>query len=185
MDPDLLIGQEDALALDPVPFKRDDLATTAPGQHQQADDGDDVGAPELVAGEHGVEPSHFLRRQGPLLRLRPITLRVLAGIGVMAAISPQLGHAHHDGEGRHGAVGTAGRPGHGCEPVLDALNRDGIFGHMTEGGQDVLAHDIGAAGQGAGLSSAGRSVRGTPPGRRRSIGRAPAFWGRCPSSLVQ
>ena len=147
----LAVGQKDALALDPVPFQGDDLATTASGQHQQSDDGDDVRTPELVAGEHGVEPGHFLGREEPLLRFHRISPGVLAGIGVVGAVSPKLGHAHHDGQDRHGAVGIAAALDHGGEPVLDVLDRDGVHGEMAEGGQDVLAHDVGAVLQGDGL----------------------------------
>ena len=50
--PGLGIGEMDAPALDPVPFERDDFADAASGEHQQADDGDDMRAVELVAGAY-------------------------------------------------------------------------------------------------------------------------------------
>ena len=145
------VGQEDALVPDPVPFERGDLAEAAAGQHQQPDDGDDVRAPELVAGQHGVEPGHLVRRQESLLRLRLVAPRVLAGIGVVAAVSPKLGHAHHDRQGRHGAVGDGGPVGHGRKPVPDMLDGDGVHGHVAEGGQNVIADDVGAGRQRRGL----------------------------------
>ena len=55
------------------------------------------------------------------------------------AVSPKLGHVHHHGERRHGAVGDAGAVAHGCEPVPDGFGGDGVHGQMTEGGEDVLA----------------------------------------------
>ena len=57
------------------------------------------------------------------------------------AVSPKLGHVHHHGERRHGAVGDAGAVAHGCEPVPDVFGGDGVHGQMTEGGEDVLADD--------------------------------------------
>ena len=68
--PGLRIGEVDALALDPFPFEIYHRVYAASGQHQLAVDGDYVRSPELVAGEHGVEPGHFLGCQKPLSRLR-------------------------------------------------------------------------------------------------------------------
>ena len=56
----------------------------------------------------------------------------------MGAVPPKLGHPHHDGQDRYGAVGAAGPVGHGREPILDMLDGDGVHGEMAEGGQDVL-----------------------------------------------
>ena len=152
------IGEHDALVLDPVPFERGDFADAAPGQQQQADDGGDLRAVELVSGQHGVEPGHFLRRQEPLPGLHSEALGVLGRIGVMGAVSPKLGHAHHDGEDRHGPVGGAGAVGHRSEPVLDDLGRDGVHGQMTEGGQDMIADEVPVGLQRLGLPVAGVAV---------------------------
>ena len=141
----------DALALDPVPFEVEDFAEAASGEHQQADDGDDMRAVELVADEHGVEPGHLLRRQEPLPGLHPVAPGILARVGIVGAVSPKLGHAHHDGQGGHGAVGAAGAFGHGGEPVSDMLDGDGVHGQMAEGGEDVVADHVGAGLQGPGL----------------------------------
>ena len=118
----------DALALDPVPFEGDDLAEAAPGQQQEADDGDDVRAPELVAGEHGVEPGHLLGREESLLRLHPIAFGVLAAIGVVGAVSPKLGHLHHRGQDRHGAVDIAGLGVRGTPRRRRPMGRPGVLG---------------------------------------------------------
>ncbi len=133
----------DAPVPDPVPFERGDLAEAVAGQHQQADNGDDVRTPELVAGQHGVEPGHFLRRQEPLYGLHPVAPGIPARVGFVGAVSPKLGHAHHHGQHRHGAVGDVGPVAHGGKPVLDLLDRDDVHGHAAEGGQDVVAHDVG------------------------------------------
>ena len=153
--PGLRIGKVDALALDPVPFEGGDLAEAAAGQHQQADDGDDMRAPELVAGEHGVEPGHLVRRQEPLHRLHQVAPGLRARVAVVAAVSPKLGHAHHHGQNRHGAVRDARPRAHGGEPVPDLLDRDGVHGQIAQGGQDVLANDPAVGFHGAGLPSVG------------------------------
>ena len=181
--PGLRIGKVDALAANPVPFEGDDFAEAASGQHQQADDGDGLRAIELIAGEHGVEPGHLLGGEKSRLRLHPVSLGVLAGVGVVGAIAPKLGHAHHDGQDRHGAVGATGPVGHGREPILDVLDGDGVDGEMAEGGQDVLAHHVGVGLQGPGFPVPGVAVEGTPRRRRPSGGRA--SWVRCPSSPVR
>ena len=156
--PGLRIRKVDALVLDPVPFERGDLAEAAAGQHQQADDGDDIRAPELIAGQHGVEPGHFLRRKKPLLRLHFVAPGVPARVRVMGSISPKLGHAHHHGQHRHGAVGEAGPVAHGGEPVADLFDGNGVHGEIGEGGQDVLAHDPAVCFLGAGLPTVGLPV---------------------------
>ena len=46
----------------------------------EADDGDDVQALELVARQHGVEPGHFLGGEEPRLRPYPVSLGVLQGL---------------------------------------------------------------------------------------------------------
>ena len=162
----------DALALDPVPFEGDDLANTASGQHEQADDGDDLRAPELKAGEHSVEPGHLLGREEPFPGLHPVALRVLAGIGVVGPVAPKLGHAHHGGQDRHGAVGHAGPVGHGREPVLDVLCGDCVHGQMAEGGENVVAYADGAGLQGCGLPVAGVAFEELPgEGVHRAPGR--------------
>lgn len=54
------------------------------------------------------------------------------------------GHRSRQGYGtgcRRDAVGDTGPVGHGRRPVPDILGRDGSHNQMTEGGQDVLAHD--------------------------------------------
>ena len=43
--------------------------------------------------------------------------------------------------------GAAGPLGHGCEPVPDVPGGDGVRGQMAEGGEDVLAHHVGALRQ--------------------------------------
>ena len=141
--PGLRIRKVDTLAANPVPFERDDFAEAAPGQHQQADDGDGLGTIELVAGEHGIEAGHLLGRQEALFGLRAVAPGLFAGVGVVGAVSPKLGHAHHDRQDRHGAVGAAGTVGHGGEPVLDVLDGNGVHGEAGEGGQDVLADHVG------------------------------------------
>lgn len=40
--PSFCIGKQDALALDPVPFERDNFADASVGEHQQVDDGNDL-----------------------------------------------------------------------------------------------------------------------------------------------
>ena len=85
--PRLRIRKQDALALDPVPFQRDDLADPAAGQQQQADDGDDVRAPELVTGEHGVEPGQLLGREIALLGRHPVAPVALAGVLMKGPLS--------------------------------------------------------------------------------------------------
>ena len=160
--PGLRVWQVDALASNPVPFERDDFAETASGQHQQPDDGDDVRAIELVAGQYRVEPGHLLRRQKALSRLQRVAPGVLARVRVVNPVTPKLGHAHHHRQGGHGAVGAAGPVGHGREPVLDMLDGDGVHGQMAEGGQDVLAHDIGAVRQRPGLPVPGVAFEELP-----------------------
>ena len=120
--PDFGIGEMDALAPDPVPFEGDHFAKSASGQHEQADDGDDMRAPELVAGEHGVEPGHFLGRKEPFPGLHPVALRVLAGIGVVRPVAPKLGH--------------------GGEPVLDVFDGDGVHGGDLQVAMTRLIDDL-------------------------------------------
>ena len=113
-------------------------------------------------GEHSVEPGRFLGGEKPRLRLHPVSLGVLAGVGVVGAVTPKLGHAHHDGQDRHGAVGAAGPVGHGREPVADVLDGDGVHGQVAEGGQDVLADHVGVGLQGLGLPVPGLAVEELP-----------------------
>ena len=77
----------------------------------------------------------------------------------MGAVSPKLRHPHHHGQDRHGAVGDTGPLGHGGEPVPDVFDRDGVYGHVAEGGQNVLAHNAGVGCLGPGLPAAGLSVK--------------------------
>ena len=133
--PGLRIGQADALAANPVPFEGDDFAQSTPGQHQQPDDGDDMGTPELVAGQHRAEAGHLFRRQEPLPGRHPVAPGVLAGVGVVGAVSPQLGHAHHGGQDRHGAVCAAGPAGQGRMPIPDVLDGDGVHGMWLKAGR--------------------------------------------------
>ena len=157
--PGLGIREEDALAPDPVPFERGDLAGAAAGQHQQANDGDDVRAPEFVLSEHGVEPGHFLHRQKPLHGLRLVAPGILAGVGVVAAVAPKFGHAHHHGQHRHGAVGDTRPVAHRGEPFLDLFDGDGIHGQMLERGQDFITHDAGVRVPRPGLPGTGLPVQ--------------------------
>ena len=53
--------------------------------------------------------AQFFRRQEPLLRLRPVGPGVLAGIGVVGAVTPKLGHAHHDGQTGLARLALSGR----------------------------------------------------------------------------
>ncbi len=160
--PGFRVGKVDALAPDPVPFQRYDLTEAAAGQHQQPDDGDHVRAPELVAGQQGVEPGHFLGGQEPLQRFHPVAPGVLAGVGVVAAVAPKLGHVHHHRQHRHGAVGDAGSVAHGREPVPDLLDRDGVHGQTAESGEDFIAHDALVGVPGLGFPEAGLPVEEFP-----------------------
>ena len=103
--PGLPVGQVDALAANPVPFEGDDFTEAAVDQHHQPNDGDDIGAPALVAGEHGVEPRDSLRRQIPVHRLNPVACRVPAEIGVWARY--RLGSAMRIIMDRTGGAGLA------------------------------------------------------------------------------
>ena len=115
----------------------------------------DLGTVELVAGQYGVEPCHFLGRQEPLPGRHPVAFGFLAGIGVVEEVSPKLGHFHHHGQHRHRAIGGAGALAHGGEPVPDLLGGEGIDAQMTEGGQDVFADHPLVGCQGPGLPVAG------------------------------
>ena len=147
--PGLPVGQVDAAAI-PIPFEGDDFTEAAADQHQQSNDGDDMGAPALVAGEHGVEPRDSPRCQIPVHGLYPVAFRVPAEVGVLGAVSPGLGRAHHHGQDRQGGAGNSGLVGQAGETVSDLLKRDGVRGHVAESGLDVLADhaDVGLHGRG-------------------------------------
>ena len=153
--PVLPVGQVDALAANPVPFEGDDFTEAAADQHQQSNDGDDMGAPSFVAGEHGVELRDSLRRQIPVHRLNPVAFRVQAEVGVSGAVSPGLGLAHHHGQDRQGGAGNSGLVGQAGEPVANLLKRDGVHGHVAESGLDVSADHVDFGLHGRGLSVPG------------------------------
>ena len=153
--PRLAVGQEDAPSLDPVPLQPGDLAEAASREQEQPDDRDRLGAIELVSGQYHVEAGDLLRRQEALLGRHLEASGLLAGVGVVDAVSPQLGHAHHHGQHGHDPVGVAGRAAHGSEPVLHLLAGEGIDGQMSEGGQDVIADSRLVGLQGRGLPVAG------------------------------
>ena len=71
---------------------------------------------------------------------------------------PKLGHAHHGGQDRHGAVGGSGAVGHGSEPIADVLDGDGVHGHVAERGQDVVADEVSVGHHGPGLPVPGVAV---------------------------
>ena len=77
----------------------------------------------------------------------------------MAAVAPELGHAHHHRQYRHGAVGDAGPRAHGGEPVADLLGGNRVHGLIAERGQDVLVHDAGVSLSGLRFPAVGLPVK--------------------------
>ena len=61
---------------------------------------------------------------------------------------------------RHGAGGAGWPLGHGREPVLDVLDRDGVHAEIGKGGQDVLADHVGVGFLGSGLTADERGGEG-------------------------
>ena len=132
----LAVAQEQAPLPVVGPLQRPDLALSAAGEQQQADERDVARMPFFMVFEHLCETAKLRLRKKSLPSLAPVAPDAGAGIAVLRAVAVNLRLAHDDGEDRRGPVRRHRRCVQRAEPALHVLSRDVGYVHPAEPGKD-------------------------------------------------
>ena len=149
--PGLAVGKEEVPVAIVPPAKREDLVGSAPGQKEEAKDGDRFAVLPLRSGEACPEAPDLVVGEEPLAALGAVAPQAPAWIRFLGPVAEELRLFEDERDDGSGAVRGRGLRAKRREPALDVALGDGRDAAPGEPGEDLVAKVAAVDGEGAGL----------------------------------